>query len=125
MSVERIAEAMGITDHWTVYKWLQTGRIPFNLVPPFEAACGINFCTRWLAASQGKLLIDIPTGRNVTSDEIAGLHTSFGDGLKLLSDFYAGIGDQAATVEALTHHLQQVAWHRRNVTAHSEPELEL
>lgn len=33
LSVERIAERMGLTDHWTVYKWIQTGRIPANHDP--------------------------------------------------------------------------------------------
>jgi len=28
LSVERIADRMGLSDHWTVYKWIQTGRIP-------------------------------------------------------------------------------------------------
>ena len=124
MSVERIADAMGVTDHWTVYKWLQTGRIPANLIRPYEAACGIDFVTRWIAASAGKVLIDIPSGRSVTSEEIAQLHTSFADALKLLSDFYAGSAEPAAVLEALTTHLQHVAWHRGNVAAHAEPELE-
>ncbi|MDO5940617.1 hypothetical protein [Burkholderia cepacia] len=46
LSVERIAERMGLADHWTLYKWFQSGRMPLNLVRPFESACGIDFVTR-------------------------------------------------------------------------------
>ncbi|AOE92049.1 hypothetical protein LBM341_03799 (plasmid) [Ralstonia solanacearum] len=27
LSVERIAESMGLADHWTLYKWFQNGRM--------------------------------------------------------------------------------------------------
>ena len=123
-SVERIAADMGVTDHWTLYKWLQTGRIPANLVPPYEAACGIDMVSRWLAASRGKLLIDIPTGRALTEADVVELHQGFGAALKLLTDFYAGKADATCTVDALAAHLQQVAWHHANVRQHATPELD-
>ena len=126
-SVERIADEMGITDHWTVYKWLQTGRIPANLIRPFESACGIDYVTRWIAASAGKMLVDIPTGRRLEGTDVVALHNGFGAALQLLTDFYAG-GEQAdptATLEALRNHLQQVAAHHLNVTNFTQPELDL
>jgi len=123
-SVERIAEDMGVTDHWSVYKWIQTGRIPANLIPPYEGACGIDMVSRWLAASRGKLLVDIPTGRNLTEADVVELHNGFGAALQLLTAFYAGKADAVETVEALTTHLQQVAWHTANVRQHAAPELD-
>ena len=101
-SVERIADEMGITDHWTVYKWLQTGRIPANLIRPFESACGIDYVTRWIAASAGKMLVDIPTGRRLEGTDVVALHNGFGAALQLLD----------------------VAWHRANVAQFSAPELD-
>lgn len=123
-SVERIAEEMGIPDHWTVYKWLQTGRIPAILIRPFETACGIDFVTRWLAGSSGRMLVDIPTGRSLKETDLVELHTGFSHALKLIADFYAGNADPEATVAALSTHLESVAWHRANVTQHSAPELD-
>ena len=70
LSVERIAELMGLADHWTLYKWFQSGRIPANLIRPFEQACGIDFVTQWLAGSSGKLLIDMPSGKAVDATEV-------------------------------------------------------
>lgn len=123
-SVNNIADDIGVTDHWTLYKWFQTGRIPANLIRPYEAACGINYVSRWIAASDGKLLVDIPTGRTVTSTDMTELHGGFASAMKLLADFYAGQADQETTLAAMASHLQQIAWHHGNVTAHANPELE-
>ena len=123
-SVERIADEMGITDHWTVYKWLQTGRIPANLIRPFETACGIDYVTRWIAASAGKMLVDIPTGRRLEGTDVVALHNGFGAALQLLTDFYASKAAPEAVIAALTAHLQDVAWHRANVAQFSAPELD-
>lgn len=124
-SVEKIAEEMGLTDHWTLYKWFQTGRIPANLIRPYEVACGIDFVTRWIAASSGRLLVDVATGRNLTPADIAEMHEHFGGTVKLLSAFYARPGDPAETLAALTRHMEHMAWHRSNVVQHANPQLEL
>ena len=49
--MQRIADEMGVTDHWTVYKWLQTARMPACMIRPYEQACGCDYITRWIAAS--------------------------------------------------------------------------
>ncbi len=123
-SVERIADEMGIADHWTVYKWLQSGRIPANLIRPYETACGIDYITRWVAASAGKLLVDIPCGRKLTSTDVVTLHNGFGSALQLLTDFYAGKVESCVTLAALTAHMDDVAWHRGNVAQFATPELD-
>ncbi|TXT37425.1 MAG: hypothetical protein FD135_3601 [Comamonadaceae bacterium] len=123
-SVERVADQMGITDHWTVYKWIQSGRIPANLIRPYETACGIDFVSRWIAASAGKLLVDVPIGRNLVETDVVALHNGFGVALKLLTDFYAGKAEPAETIAALTAHMTDIAWHRANVGKHVAPELD-
>ena len=40
LSVERIAERMGLEDHWALYKWLSNGRMPAVSIHPYELACG-------------------------------------------------------------------------------------
>lgn len=123
-SVERIAEDMGLADHWTVYKWLENGRIPATMIPPFEAACGIDYVTRWFAARSGRLLVEVPQGRQQALTDLLELNRDFAAALALLTDFYAGKAQADATVAALSSHLEQVAWHRANVAQHAEPELE-
>ena len=125
LSVERIAERMGLTDHWTVYKWIQTGRIPANMIRPYEVACGIDYVTRWMAASNGRLLVQIATGRKLNHTDVAELHEHFAKALQLMTEFYAKPGDPAETLAALTAHMEHVAWHRQNVAQHANPQLEL
>lgn len=123
-SVERIAEEMGLPDHWALYKWLQSGRIPASMIPPYETACGIDYVTRWFALRSGRLLIDIPTGRQLSPTDLLDLNRDFSAALGLLTDFYAGKAPAEATVAALSTHLGLVAWHRANVAQHAEPELD-
>ena len=127
LSVERIAERMGLEDHWALYKWIANGRMPAVLLPAYEHACGINLVARWMAATDGKLLVDMPRGRQAQPADMGELNTGFAQALQLLTDFYAG-GEQAdanATLEALRNHLQQVAAHHLNVTNFTQPELDL
>lgn len=125
LSVERIAERIAMEDHWALYKYISSGRMPATLIPAYEHVCGINLVTRWLAAGHSKLLVDMPKGKAATPAEMVGLNTGFAQALQLLTDFYGGAAkDPAATLEALRHHLQQVAAHQANVAAFSTPELD-
>ena len=124
-SVQKIADDMGVSDHWSLYKWFQNGRMPVNLVRPFELACGQDYVTRWLAASSGKLTIDIPTGRKLQPTDITDLHERFAESVNLLSEFYANRANPDEVLAALTAHMEHVAWHRQNVAQHSQPQLEL
>ena len=124
-SVEGIAEDMGLADHWVLYKYLQKGSMPANLIRPYELACGIDFVTRYLAASNGRLLVRIATGRKLAHADIVELHEHFAMALKLLTEYYAKPGDPSAALAALTTHMEHVAWHRQNVAQHINPQLEL
>jgi len=125
LSVERIAERMGLANHWALYKWASEGRMPAVSIPAFEHVCGINLVSRWLAATGSKLLIDLPTGRNCNAEDMqelqAVLHTATG----VLMAFYNGTADAAATLAAIQAGMEGLAWHRGNVQQHCHPQLEL
>lgn len=123
LSVERIADLMGVT-HDSLYKWLGTGRMPSILLPAYELACGCHYATEWLAASSGRLVIDIPTGRRVGQAELVQLNSAWAAALEALTTFYDGGADAPKTLAALATHLQQVAWHHTNVGRHATPELD-
>lgn len=125
LSVERIADRMGAT-HDSLYKWLATGRLPSILIPAYEHACGCHFVSEWLAAGTGKVLVDMPTGRKATSEELMAMNTSCAAALELLTSFYANPlqADAEATLAALRSHLEQVAYHHHNVASYATPELE-
>jgi hypothetical protein len=123
--VERIADDMGLADHWALYKYLQRGSMPANLIRPYELACGIDFVTRWFAGTSGKLLVDMASGRKLNQADVADLHKHFATALELLAQFYDKPTDPTATLAALTTHMAHVAWHRENVAQHITPQLEL
>ena len=125
LSIERIADRMGVT-HDSLYKWLATGRLPAILIPAYELSCGCHFASEWLAASAGKLVIDMPTGRTAPQADMVELNSCFAAALQLLTDFYStpAKADAAETLAALANHLQQVGWHHANVGRHANPELE-
>ncbi len=126
LSVERIAADMGLADHWALYKWIESGRFPLILVPAYQAVCGINLVTRWQAAHERRLLVDMPIGKAAGADDLVQLGTGFQQAVQLLSDFYKSNGgtDPGPVLEALRSHLESVAHHHFNVSGFSEPELD-
>ena len=125
LSVERIADRMGAT-HDSLYKWLATGRMPAILIPTFELACGCNYVSDWLAASSGRLVVPMPTGRKAEGVELLDMNSSCAAALQLLTAFYQAPteSDAEATLAALRLHLEQVAYHHANVARYATPELE-
>ena len=125
LSVERIAERMGLADHWTLYKWISSGRMPAVMIPAYEAACGCHYVTQWLAASAGKLAIDIPTGRACEPTDIQALQQLLHSTTGALMAFYAGSADAAGTLAQIRSAMESLGWHHGNVSQHNHPQLEL
>lgn len=125
LSVERIAERMGQANHWALYKWLTEGRMPAVLIPAFEHACGIALVSRWLASTSGKLLIDIPSGRTCSAQEVNELQGALTDTIGAVIAFYQGQANAEDTLAALQNGLTSLAWHRANVQQHANPQLDL
>lgn len=124
-SVEGVAEIMGLENHWVLYKYFENGRMPAVLIPAFEAACGCDYVSRWLATRTGKVLIDVPTGRKLQPSDIATLQENLHSTVAALMEFYAGKAEVAATLTAISQSLESLTWHRGNVEQHNQPQLEL
>lgn len=123
LSVERIADLMGVT-HDSLYKWLSTGRMPAVLIPAYENTCGVQFVTRWLAISNNKLMIEMPTGRKASDNDIQQLHLNFSQAVAQLINFYNGTESQENTLASLQTILEDLVGHRENVLQSSAPQLE-
>lgn len=124
-SVDRIAESMGLADKWSLYKWLDNGRMPAVLIPAYEAACGINYVTRWFASRDGKLLIDMPTGRALSTTDVNELQGLLHSAVGALLEFYQNKKPAEETLADITNALSGLAWHRGNVEQHNQPQLDL
>lgn len=124
-SVERVADLMGQTNHWVIYKWLENGRLPAVLIRPFEHACGATFVTDYIASSAHKLLVDIPSGKPACDTDVLALQTQFNEAVNLLARFYRGDAEASDTLSALTAAMSEIASHRANVAQALTPELAL
>lgn len=125
LSVERIAELMGEESHYTLYKWLTTGRMPAIKIRPFEYCCGVDFVTQYLAHSNAKLLIAMPTGKHAGPKDIAELTLAMQEATTLLLQFYEGTATGEATIATLTMVMEDLAFARGNIAKTVQPELEL
>ncbi len=123
LSVEQVAELMGEASHFTLYKWIESGRMPAVKVRPFEHACGADFVTRYMAHSANKLIVNMPTGRKATHRELNELGSYTHQVIGMLLDFYAGQADQEQTSLALTQLIEDLAHQRGNIDKHPQPEL--
>lgn len=124
-SVQRIADEMGLPDHWALYKWLQTGRMPANLIRPYERVCNCDYITRWIAASAGRLTIEMPTGRNCTAQDTQALQELLTTAAGKLLAFYAKNSEAEETLASIQAAMEGLAWHRGNVNQTQHPQLEL
>ena len=125
LSVEQISELMGLESHWTLYKWVQTGRIPGVVIPSLEHVCGINLVSRWLASVGGKILIEMPTGRNCTSQDTAELQRVLLTATQAVMAFYEGSSDTDSAIASIQCAMESLAWQRGNILQHDTPQLDL
>lgn len=125
LSIERVSNRMGLKNHWVLYKWVESGRMPLILVPTFEHVCGINLVSRWLASTGGKLLINLPTGRTCNPGDMQELQGVLHDACGALLSFYNRTTDADTALSAVRASLEVLSWHHGNVQQHAAPQLEL
>lgn len=124
-SVDRVADLMGLASKWSLYKWMESGRMPANLIRPFEHACGAHYVTEYIAYSAQRLAIEIPTGRASGPQDVAELQALFAEATQLLVRFYRDQTNSTETIASLHELLAAIAWHRENVAKAAAPELDL
>ena len=125
LSIDRIADLMGVESKWALYKWMENGRIPGILIRPFENACGIDYITRYLAHSENKLLVVIPTGKKATNKEISELGSAISETNRLLNCYHTGESEAEETISAIVSIMEDLAYHKGNIEKDNQPELEL
>lgn len=125
LSVERIADGMGLSSVNTLYKWLATGKMPMNYIRPFEIVCGCNFITQFIATSAHKLVVDMPKAKPASPEDVNNLHEHFSSSVGELIRFYKGDADADQVLGALATLMTQIAGHRVAVEQYSTPELGL
>ena len=124
LSVERLADLLDVTVD-TLYKWMADGRLPASKIPAFEHACGAYWVSEYLAASSGRIVIQIPAGHPTDAEGLATLQAIIADATARLIRCYRGEASIEETRDGLTVSLQALAWHRENEARLETPELDL
>lgn len=123
LSVARIADLIGMSSHFTLYKQMENGRLPAVLIPAFEHACGSNFLLQYLAHSAGFLLVKVPTGRKAEHRELNELSRFAHEVLALLIQFYDSQEGVDEAFHAVTRLMEDLAFQRGNIEKYQQPEL--
>lgn len=122
-SVERIADLIGVSAD-LLYKWLGNGRMPAIVIPAYELACGIDFASRFLVTSNNKLVISIPTGRDVTATDVQQLNALLNEAAGGIIAFADGRAEAPEVLAAIAQAMSGLAWHHGNIKNHVQPELD-
>ncbi|MAL00853.1 MAG: hypothetical protein CL536_01690 [Alcaligenaceae bacterium] len=123
LSVERIAELMA-TSPDSLYKWLGTGRMPAVMIPVYENVCGVHFVSGWLAASSGKIVIDMPAGKTPSTESVQELQERLHKAVGELMLFYKDDAAIEPTLAATQAGLEGLAWHHLNIQQQATPQLD-
>lgn len=127
MSVDRIADAMGLSQPWSLYKYIASGGMPSNLIRPFELACKCNYVTAFLASSTGDhVLIKVPNGRRAGASDIAALQETCNLAVNAVIQFYRGKGgnDAAGAIAAINTALGSLSHERGHIQHFTHPEFD-
>jgi len=114
---------MGVADHWRLYKWIAGANMPAVKVTAYERCCGINFVSRYLAATGGRLVVQIPTGKTSSAQDVLALQGEVTDAIAALIDFYKGKAEATQTLAKIQGAMEGLAYHHSNVEQHSTPQL--
>lgn len=123
LGVERIVDLMGESSTSTVYKWLESGRMPVMKLRAFENVCDVDYVTHYLAHSAGYLLLKVPTGRKAEHRDLNELSQFVHEALGLLCNFYDSHEGADETMAALTQLMEDLAFQRGNIEKFKQPEL--
>jgi hypothetical protein len=125
MSIDRIAESMGLASKWALYKWIEAASMPARLIRPFETACRCTYITQHLAAGAGKLMIDMPRGRMPAAGDIQAVQHACHAAVGALLTYAAGKSNPDTTIATVTHAMERLARERAEVERATQPDLEL
>ena len=124
-STDHVAADMGLANKWTLYKYLESGRLPAVLIRPFEVACRADHVTRYLAHAAHRLIIEIPTGKLPAAADLTTVQAAMHEAAGALINYAAGKANAAEVIASITTTMEQLAWHRENAARAGQPELEL
>lgn len=123
LNIERLAELLGTTPA-TLYKWIETGSMPVTALIAWQHLTGANNVVRYLASREAAVVINVPAGRAITSEDLHELQTTLNDSVGALLKCKAREIDRDTARSAVGAGIEDLAWHWANLEKYDQPELE-
>ncbi len=123
LSVDRIADRMAMNSKFTLYKWMENGRMPAIEIPAFEHACGVNYVTRYLGHTAHLLVFDMPSGRG-RSEDVNALQAACAEAVTSILRFQSGQVEASKALGQIELAMSHLAFHHADVEKSHQPEFE-
>jgi hypothetical protein len=114
LSITDIATHMQVSK-WTLFKWVESGRIPLLEIAKFEDACHARFVTRYLAERSGFLLLTKPLGSDDGLQSLASAHKVVAEALAHTANFLDDKGVKKQSIKAIDAAMEALANQRRRI----------
>lgn len=112
LSITDIAAHMQVSK-WTLFKWIDSGRMPLLEIANFENACHARFVTRYMAE---RAVLTKPLGVDEPMQTLAATHKVVADALAHTANLLDGKGEQRQTIKAIDAAMEALANQRRCIT---------
>lgn len=117
--VAEIAKLIEV-DKWVLFKWVENARIPVEMIPQFEQACGCNALSKRIARIAGYMTIPVSTGcfAKIEHSAEVQLHVATAIAESVAAEKYASsIG---AAVSSINQAIESLAWLRNRLAEKGE-----
>ena len=116
LSITDISASMEASSNWTVFKWIESGKMPLCEIAKFEDACHARFVTRYLAEHAGLLLLPKPKATDNPTQTLLGAHKAIADALSHAANFWDGKGDKKQALKTIDTAMEALACQRKQIT---------
>lgn len=114
INITDIANLTGV-NKWTLFKWLESGRMPVTELKKFEDICHARFVTRHLADHAGMLLVSRPKGLETPEATLLTANKAMADALSAVSACIGGQIGVKPAIKAIDAAMEVLAVLRRQV----------
>lgn len=113
--VAEIAKLIEV-DKWVLFKWVENARIPVEMIPEFERACGCNSLSKCIASIAGYLTIPVSTGCFAKIEQSAEVHLHVATAIAKSVAAESDSSLIGSAVSAINQAIESLAWLRHRLS---------
>jgi hypothetical protein len=114
LSVKDIAPGMN-TKMFTLFKWIESGKMPLNVVAQFENLCHARYITRHLAEVSGFILVTCPRGMETPENALVTLNKTTVEAVGSVAGFMSGDKSKRDAIKAIDTAIESLVWQKSRI----------